>query len=83
MYNEGMETTTALRNELANLAAATTAALPNGCNGAGEPSRRRVKIINGHRVTVWVFGWDAAEPVFEVDGSTRPLTIAEAEAAVG
>ena len=70
-----MNTTTCPTTELQNLVARISQMLPSGCNGSGEPSRRICKIVNGHRVMVWGFGFDADRIVFEVDGSTEPLSL--------
>ena len=77
--NDSNHTTTATLTELAER---TANQLPGGCNGAGEPSRRAAKIVNGHRVTVWVFGYGQTRTIFEVDNSTQPLNLEEAAEAV-
>lgn len=74
-----METTT---TALEALTIRCTDSLPSNHNGAGDPIRRDVQIINGHRVTVKVIGWGECVPVYEVDMSTQPLTFGEAVKAV-
>lgn len=68
---------------LAAFAEQTVAGLPSGHTAAGEPLRKRSRIVNGHKVTAWVAGWDDTRPVvFEVDHSTEPLDLAAAAAKV-
>lgn len=79
VLNKDMNTTsTALHSTLTTLGEQATAALPSGHTGAGDPLRRRTKIVNGHRVQALVIGWGEETPVYEVDHSTEPLTIEEA-----
>lgn len=78
-----LDTYMTFHTDLTNLAERTVSSLPTGCNGAGEPSRRMAKVINGHHVRVWAFGFGIDDRVvFEVDGSTKPLNLAEAAEAV-
>ncbi len=72
---------TDLHTELTALANRAADSLPKH-NACGDPLRTWTKVVNGHRVHVRITGWDEATPVFEIDGSTQPLTIAEAEAQV-
>lgn len=69
--------------DLARLAEQTIAGLPSAHTAAGEPLRKRSRIVNGHKVTAWIAGWDDSRPVvFEVDHSTEPLGLAEAASRV-
>jgi hypothetical protein len=67
---------------LSTLADEAAAMLPSGHTGSGDPLRRRVKIVNGHRVQAIAIGWGEMVRFFEVDHSTEALTLAEATARV-
>lgn len=74
--------TAEILHRLEGLKADASQMLPSGCTGSGEPLRRRVAIVNGHRVTVLGIGHGEPRIVFEVDHSTEPLTLAQAAEAV-
>lgn len=46
--------------------------------GAGTAWQRATRVINGHMVQVNIFEFDASNPVIWLDGSSEPLTVAEA-----
>lgn len=70
-----IEATTTLEAMIAGL----VDALPADHNGAGDPIRRTVKIVNGKKVTAKIIGWGEGQVVFEVSSTgTKPLHIDEA-----
>jgi hypothetical protein len=68
-----MTPTDTLRKLVADMADAPF----TGHTASGDPMIKAVKIINGHRVTVRLIGFEAT-PVVELDHSIAALTVEQA-----
>lgn len=72
-------TSAAARIAIASLAAKVADFLPSGCTGAGEPTRRSRRVINGHLVQVEVIGHagEVTELTLPYETGTLPLELAD------